>query len=213
MVSVVTPACGQPGALGSGATSSPPGQNPRPRPQPVSQPRGPELSQTPPRIPGSSPGAGGRELLPRPAGGGYHSEAGILPAVPDSAPAGSVGRGTAGRSWELRLQPPTAQTPRPKPRPQHRSQLSRGRARSAPRSLHAPGSWASAVCDPRSQSMKGDPELRSHSPSPILHRVRRALGVNTAVPQSPGTSGGPHGRGGRNNPQATHRWPQQVHLS
>lgn len=34
--------------------------------------------------------------------------------------------------------------------------------------------------------MKGDPELRPHSPSLVLHRVRRALGVNTAVPESRG---------------------------
>lgn len=101
------------------------GQNPGPSPwHPGLAPRArshsagsPELSQTPPRIQGTSPGRWPRAASSSSRGWTALKRAGILPAILENSACWLSGQGTAGLSWEPRLQPPTAQAPMPSPTP------------------------------------------------------------------------------------------------
>lgn len=107
---------GQPGALGpSGLSRGLPAMARTQAQGPQSQLQGkvyqhpeahvlagsPVLSRIPPRVQDTSPGAGGQELLPLPAGVDTRLE-GWNPAC------SPVGKGTAGQTQGLRLEPPTA---------------------------------------------------------------------------------------------------------
>lgn len=145
---------GQPGALGPVAMPSPSGPGPKAKPwRPGLAPRArshsagsPELSQTPPLIQGTSLGRWPRAASSSSQGWTPLKRAGILPAILENSACWLSGQGTAGLSWEPRLQPHTAQAPMPKPHPQHRPQLSRGGGRKQPQTgLCAPGSQASTT--------------------------------------------------------------------
>lgn len=157
-----------------GAMPSPSGPGPKAKPMAsLGQPRGPGLAQqaalSSARRP-HTPRAPPQGRWPRTASScsrGWTPLGGLESCLLScsTASVGSAGKGTAGCSWELRLQPPTAQAPMPKPYPQQTTAQPRRGQEAAPG--RAVCSWVpglrhnSAVCDPRSHSTKVRPRTQT----------------------------------------------------